>query len=130
MRLQSDMADSITWSKYATPPPYTMDNPVLRQALARIHFSDAQTPVPLHATLRHARTLRETSPRLLIVAGRSRRLAKESHHEEMKRVLETYRPRVGFEGMRRTIGDVGTAMVVGGSANAVVVVQAADVTVV
>ena len=129
MRLQSDTADNIAWSKYATPPYSNADNPVLRHALARIHFSDAHTPVPLHAALRHARTLRETSPRLLIVAGRSRRLAKESHHGEMKRVLETYRPGVGLEGMRRTIGDVGTAMVVGGSASAVVVVQVADVTV-
>ena len=88
-----------------------------------------QTPVPLHASLRHARTLRETSPRPLIVAGRSRRLAKESHREGMKRVLETYRPGIGLEGVWRTIGDVGTTMVVGGSASAVVVLQAADVTV-
>ena len=128
MRLQSDIADIIAWSKYATPPPCA-NNAVLRHALARIHFSDVHTSVPLHAALRHARTLRETSPRLLIVAGRSRRLPKESHREEMKRVLETYRPGVGLEGMRKTIGDVGTAMVVGGSASAVVVVQAADVTV-
>ena len=72
MRLQSDTADTIVWSKYATPPPYST-NPVLRHALARF-----QTLVPLHAALRHARTLRETSPRLLIVAGRLRRLPNES----------------------------------------------------
>jgi hypothetical protein len=129
MLLQSDTADNIAWSKYATPLYTNADNHVLRHALARIHFSDMHTPVPLHAALRHARTLRETSPRILIVAGRSRRLAKESHHGEMKRVLETYRPGVGLEGVRRTIGDVGTAMVVGGSASAVVVVQATDVAV-
>ena len=130
MRLQSDTADDISWSKYATPAYTTNgDNSVLRHALARIHFSDAQAPAPLHAALRHACTLRDTSPRLLIVAGRSRRLAKESHHGEMKQVLETYRPGVGLEGMRKTIGDVGTAMVVGGSASAVVVVQTADVAV-
>ena len=130
MRLQSDTADTIAWSKYATPPHHTTnpDNPVLQHAIARIHFSDAQTSVPLHAALRHAHTLRETSPRLLVVAGRSRRLAND-HHGEMMRVLETYRPGVGLEGMRKTIGDVGTAMVVGGSASAVVVVQAADVAV-
>ncbi|KAF8547175.1 hypothetical protein OG21DRAFT_1517598 [Imleria badia] len=137
MYLQSDTADNITWAKYATPPPsstaaasdstYTEnERPALRQALARIRFSDAHSPVPLHAAIRHARALLETSPRLLIVAGRSRRLAKESHHGEMKRLLETYRPGVGLEGMQRTIGDVGTAMVVGGSASAVVVLQAAD----
>ena len=44
-------------------------------------------------------------------------------------MLETYRPGIGLEGVWRTIGDVGTAMVVGGSASAVVVLQAAEVTV-
>lgn len=138
MYLQSETADNIAWSKYATPPPPShghvltpatapAEHPALRQALARIQFSDAHSPAPLHAAVRQARALRETSPRLLIVAGRSRRMAKENHHGEMKRLLETYRPGVGLEGMRRTIGDVGTAMVVGGSASAVVVLQTADV---
>jgi hypothetical protein len=80
---------------YATPP-YTgtnADNAVLRYALAHIHFSNAHTPEPPHAVLRHVRTLREKSSRILIVTGLSRRLAKESHHGEMKRVLETYRSR-------------------------------------
>lgn len=136
MCLQSDTADNFAWGRYANPALTSIsgaasevthfEHPLLRQALARIHFSDAHTPAPLHAALRHARALRDTSPRLLIVTGRSRRLAKESHHAEMKRVLETYRPGVGLEGMRKTIGDVGTAMVVGGSASAVVVLQAAD----
>ncbi|KAI9568525.1 Sodium/hydrogen exchanger family-domain-containing protein [Boletus coccyginus] len=128
MRLQCKTADELAWSKYVAPTDATnANNRALRYALARIHFSDAHTPVPVQASLRHARALRETSPRVLIVAGRSRRLAKESHHGEMKLVSETYRPGVRLEGMRKTIGDVGTAMVVGGSASAVVVVQAANV---
>lgn len=128
MRLQCKTADELAWSKYVAPTDAAnANNRALRYALARIHFSDAHTPVPVQAALRHVRALRETSPRVLIVAGRSRRLAKESHHGEMKLVSETYRPGVRLEGMRKTIGDVGTAMVVGGSASAVVVVQAANV---
>ncbi|KAH0831858.1 Sodium/hydrogen exchanger family-domain-containing protein [Lanmaoa asiatica] len=138
--LQSETADDIAWCKYATPTPTPTSTSVspdtktkintdgttaLRDVLSRIHFSDTHTPVPIHAAIRHARALRETSPRLLIVAGRSRRLARESHHAEMKRVVETYcRPGVGVEVMRRTIGDVGAAMVSAGSASGVVVVQA------
>ncbi|KAG6376879.1 Sodium/hydrogen exchanger family-domain-containing protein [Boletus reticuloceps] len=131
-RMHSDTADNFAWSKYAHPLDTAhADNSAMRHALSRIHFSDAQSPAPLHTALRQARTLRETTSRLLIVAGRSRRLAKECHHGEMKRLLETYyRPGIpGVEGMRKTIGDVGTAMVLGGSAGAVVVLQAADIAV-
>ena len=129
MRLQSETADQIAWSKYTSSPDANASTPGLRHALARIHFSDTHTPVPVHAAIQHARALRENSPRLLIVAGRSRRLATENHHAEMKRVLETCRSGVGpvgLEGMRKTIGDVGTAMTVAmsGSASAVVVLQA------
>lgn len=138
MHLQSETADNIAWSKYAClsfspnararAQTQTDATPVPRDALSRIQFSDVRTPTPVHAAIRHARTLRDTSPRLLIVAGRSRRLAKESHHAEMKRVAETCRSGVGLEVMRRTIGDVGAAMVVSaGWASGVVVVQAAGV---
>ncbi|KAH0826153.1 Sodium/hydrogen exchanger family-domain-containing protein [Lanmaoa asiatica] len=135
IRLQSEIADNIAWCKYATPILSPDDKtkidtdgatPALRDVLSRIHFSDAYTPVPIHAAIRHARALQETSPRLLIVAGRSRRLTRESNHAEMKQVVETYcRPGVGVDDMRGTIGDVGAAMVVSaGMASGVVVVQA------
>ncbi|KAH0826161.1 hypothetical protein J3R83DRAFT_5580 [Lanmaoa asiatica] len=135
MRLQSETADNIAWCKYAASAPTSFSpdtgatTPALHDVLSRIHFSDTHTPVPIHTAIRHARALRETSPRLLIVTGRSRRLARESHHVEIKRVVETYcRPGVGVEVMRRTIGDVGAAMVVSaGTASGVVVVQAANV---
>lgn len=131
MCLQSEMADNIAWSKYATPRgPTAMGTSVdaldLRHALSRIHFSEVHTPTPLHDVIQQARALQEASPHLLIVAGRSRRRAKESHHVEMKELLETFRPGLKPEGMRRTIGDVGTAMVMSGSASAVVVMQAAN----
>ncbi|KAG8214381.1 Sodium/hydrogen exchanger family-domain-containing protein [Butyriboletus roseoflavus] len=134
--LESETADNTAWSKYAFPtspaiPTNTHTDaaiPNLRDALSRIHFSDAHTPTPVHAAIRHARALQETSPRLLIVAGRSRRFAKESHDAEMKRVVEACRSRVGAEVMRGTIGNVGAAMVMAvGSPSGVLVVQAAEV---
>ncbi|KAG8214382.1 Sodium/hydrogen exchanger family-domain-containing protein [Butyriboletus roseoflavus] len=106
IRLEFETADNNTWSKYASPTSTSATHTnahaeaataTLRDALSRIDFSDAHTPTPVHAAIRHARALRETSPRLLIFAGRSRRLAKESHDAEMKRVTEACRPGVGVE---------------------------------
>ena len=140
MRLGSETADHIAWSTYASPvspsdtPSTTKTEATsrrnLRRALTRIHFSEAHTPAPVRTAIGHARAVQGTSSRLLIVAGRSRRLAQESHHAEMKHLLEASRSGIGpiaLEGMRKTIGDVGTAMTVtiGGSASAVVVLQAA-----
>ncbi|KAG9316007.1 Sodium/hydrogen exchanger family-domain-containing protein [Chiua virens] len=122
-RLQSETADNLLWARFTQPTPN--DDLSLRHALARIRFSDACTSAPVHTTLCHARTLRETASGLVVVTGRSRRLATSSHHAEMKRMLETART-PGLEGMRKTIGDVGAAMVAAGSASAVVVMQAAN----
>ncbi|KAL4073309.1 Sodium/hydrogen exchanger family-domain-containing protein [Scleroderma yunnanense] len=121
-RLQSETADGVTWSKYAFP---NADTPKpLRAALSRIEFSDFATPVPLHATIQRASAIRAIHKWLLIVTGRSRRLAAESHHHELKDVFEEYRT-TSPEMVRRTIGDVASAMVISSSASALVVLQAA-----
>jgi hypothetical protein len=126
-RLQSETADSVTWSKYASP---TSENggtsSPLRSALSRIEFSDLSTPVPLHAAIQRASGIRETHKRLLVVSGRSRRLATENHHAELKALFEEHRS-VGHEVVKKTIGDVATAMVVAGAASAMVVLQAANI---
>jgi len=61
--------------------------------------------------------------RPFVVVGRTRRLAVESHHVELRELLEK-NGQVGSE-VRKTMGDVATAFV--GSANAagLVVVQSA-----
>jgi hypothetical protein len=63
---------------------------------------------------------------LLIVTGRSRRLAAENHHAELKQFFEEQRS-VVQEVVRKTVGDVATAMVAARSASAIVVLQAADI---
>jgi hypothetical protein len=62
--------------------------------------------------------------RVLVVAGRSKRLAVEDHRAELKDLVEEHRV-VGHEVISKTIGDVATAFVVSGCASAMVVLQAA-----
>ncbi|KIJ17578.1 hypothetical protein PAXINDRAFT_167578 [Paxillus involutus ATCC 200175] len=126
-RLHSETADNMTWSKYVSP---TFENEgssaFLRSALSRVHFSDLSVPAPLHAAIKRASGIRETHKRLVIVAGRSRRLATENHHAELEQLFQEHQS-VDHEVVRKTIGDVATAMVVAGSASAMVVLQAANI---
>ncbi|KAI6044894.1 Sodium/hydrogen exchanger family-domain-containing protein [Pisolithus marmoratus] len=122
-RMQSETADSVAWNKYALHKPDPATPPLLRAALSRVQFSEFSTPTPLRATIQRAANIRQAHMRLLIVAGRSKRLATESHHHELKEIFEEY----GSSGemVRKTIGDVASAMVVSSSASALVVLQAA-----
>ncbi|KAF8840794.1 hypothetical protein BDN67DRAFT_604474 [Paxillus ammoniavirescens] len=125
--LQSETADNMTWSKYASPTfEIAGSSAFLRSALSRIHFSDLSVPAPLHAAIQRASGIRETHKRLFIVTGRSRRLATENHHAELERLFQEHQS-VDHEVVRKTIGDVATAMVVAGSASAMVVLQAANI---
>ncbi|KAF9222970.1 hypothetical protein BS17DRAFT_735128 [Gyrodon lividus] len=125
-RLQSETADNVLWSKYAfSISENEGSSSPLRSALSRIYFSDLSTPASLHAAIQRASEIRETHKRLVIVAGRSRRLATGNHRAELKQLFEAHRS-VGHEVVRQTIGDVATAMVVAGSASAMVVLQAAN----
>ena len=117
------MADSVTWFKYALPNP-SVDIPnLLRAALSRIKFSDFSTPTPLHAAIQRASAIRTVHRRLLVVTGRSRRLATESHHRELKEIFEEHQT-TSPELVTRTIGDVASSMVISNSASALVVLQA------
>ncbi|KAG1814783.1 Sodium/hydrogen exchanger family-domain-containing protein [Suillus subaureus] len=123
MRMQSETADSITWSRYAGRNLSDSDIPgPLRVALSRINFTNLASPVPLHAAIQRA----SMCQRVLVVAGRSKRLAVENHHAELKDLVEEYRV-VGHEVTSKTIGDVATAFMVSGCATAMVVLQAANV---
>jgi len=126
-RLQSDTADNVSWSRYASPSPESPHPAHLAEALSRIEFVGLDTPVPLHAIVNKASSkfdaLIEQRSRLLIVAGRSRRLAVENHRAELKELMEEQHSNVGNE-VKKTIGDVATAFVVSGCKAGLVVIQA------
>ncbi|KIJ07232.1 hypothetical protein PAXINDRAFT_19572 [Paxillus involutus ATCC 200175] len=126
-RQQSETADNAIWSKYASTTFKTKDSSaLLRSALSRVRFSDISSPAPMHAAIQCASGIRKMHKRLVVVAGRSRQFATENHNAELKQFFEVHRS-VDHEVMRKTIGDVATAMVVAGSASAVVVLQAANI---
>ncbi|KAG6899749.1 hypothetical protein C0993_007236 [Termitomyces sp. T159_Od127] len=117
-RMQSETADNISWTRYASP---TIENQTT--ALSRIEFKEITTPIPLHAGIHEAEGCRRPGVRLIVVAGRGRRLAVENHARELKDVMGEYGS-VGSE-VKKTIGDVATAFVVAGCAEGVVVMQEA-----
>jgi len=128
MRLQSDTADNVTWGLYAGGRESDGVSEVVKEALTRVEFSGMGTPKPLHAIVGRVNeivdAMSERKTRVLVMVGRSRRLAVECHSAELKEVMRSGKP-VGAEA-RRTIGDVGTALVVSGVKAGVVVLQAAN----
>ena len=121
-RLQSETADNIAWARYTKS-----DDPSLASALERMEFTEASTPIPLHYLIERALALSESAAdensRLLVLTGRSRRLAVENHHAELKTVMEEHGG-VGNE-VKRTVGDVTTALVVSGCQASMIVFQTA-----
>jgi len=88
-----------------------------------LEFTTLSTAIPLHAAIQQATTAASPSVKLIVVTGRSRRLAVENHRNELKDLMNEH-GQVGAE-VRKTIGDVATAFVVAGVGSGVVVVQAA-----
>src|ERR1700722_4498430 len=123
--MQSETADNIIWSYFTSQSSVDKDqrNDSLMSALSRIEFSAMASPIPLRVALERVSTLSELRKRVLVVVGRSRRLAVEDHHQELKELMEEH-GHVGQE-VRKTIGDVASSYVAAGRGAAVVVLQAA-----
>jgi len=98
----------------------------LRASLSRIRFSEHSSPIPLHTAIQQASTFKP----VLVVVGRSRRLAAEDHTAELTKILEVRGSgSAGQDVVSKTIGDVATAFIASACATAVVVLQAANVVV-
>ncbi|KAG1741580.1 Sodium/hydrogen exchanger family-domain-containing protein [Suillus occidentalis] len=122
MRFQSETANNILWARYANSQ-LSEDTPAsLSAALSRIKFSEYSSPLPLHSAIQ----LASAHKPVLVVVGRSRRLAVEDHTAELRQIFEE-RGSVGQDVIRKTIGDPATAVVASGCATAVVVLQASNV---
>ncbi|KAJ6581623.1 Sodium/hydrogen exchanger family-domain-containing protein [Mycena capillaripes] len=128
-RMQSETADNVAWAKYASP--LVADGASLSSAGSGIEFREVATPVPLHAAINEVKIHHDTTagevrpPRVLVVVGRSRRLAVEDHKGELKELADEYGS-VGVE-VRKTMGDVASAFVVASAGSGLVVVQAAEI---
>jgi hypothetical protein len=118
-RLHSETADSITWARYAAPPSAAEGSHPFGDALSRATFEELTSPAPLLAALHRARMLQRP---VVVVVGRSRRLAVASHHAEL-RALEAEHGAVRAD-MGKTVGEVGTAFVMAGIDANLLVMQA------
>jgi K+:H+ antiporter len=126
-RLQSETADGISWARYATPSAveHNYTHPI-RDALLRATFEELASPTPLHAALQRVRLQQEQQEQhssVIVVLGRSRRLAVEDHHAEIRALENEYGASVRAD-VRKTVGDVGTAFVMAGVDANLLVMQA------
>lgn len=130
--------DDLTWS-YFTEPHVSDDSQhstELRQSLNRISFNTIATTQPLQTMIDQASDVVERTNigswrPLLVLTGRGRRDSANDVGRELTRILslQGYSPAVGAE-IRKTTGDIATALVVSGTKAAsasFLVVQSADV---
>ncbi|KDQ15147.1 hypothetical protein BOTBODRAFT_65764 [Botryobasidium botryosum FD-172 SS1] len=122
-RLESETADNLAWARHTSPP-----SPESSQTTGRVAFEELTSSRPLHDIVERVAAAASDPatklPRSLIVAtGRARRLAVESHHQELRELLSE-NSYVGSE-IRKTVGDVATALITSRCPAALIVLQAA-----
>lgn len=120
-RLASESADNLLWDQYTMAPGSSR----FTNALSRIAFKTQRSSLPLHDVLSSTAEVgsQSTHSRLLVVTGRSRRLAVESHAVELQQVLTEKNAHLGSE-TTKALGDVGSALVASTANVSLLVVQA------
>ncbi|EGN92031.1 hypothetical protein SERLA73DRAFT_173161 [Serpula lacrymans var. lacrymans S7.3] len=123
-RLASATVDSLVWDHYTSKT----DHPEgIASALKRISFHEERTPHPLHTILELAsnetRRCSVSSRTLIVALGRSRRMATDSHHAELRQIAAENGSPLNGE-VPKTFGDVGAAMVTVGINASLLVLQA------
>lgn len=124
-RLASDTADNLIWDKYTHPS--RSHSPRIKAALDRITFSVQQSSQPLHTLieLTNQEILELNSPKnMIVMAGRSRRMAVESHHAELQQLILERGSSIG-SAVPKTLGDVGAALVAAETKANLLILQAA-----
>jgi len=122
VRLESDTADNVLWGR-VTSSKLSLGAEVCA-ALTRISFRRESAAHPLHRILELAGDeASRTSKPVLIVAGRSRRMAVEYHKQELRRLGTEHNASLASE-ISKTFGDVASAFVVAKGNVSLVVTQA------
>ncbi|KAF7294212.1 hypothetical protein HMN09_01149600 [Mycena chlorophos] len=118
-RMVSDTADNILWDRLSASAPV-----VAGQAT----FQKKDAPQPLHAICELVETecaIAQNQGRPLIVfAGRSRRMAVESHKGELESIVSGKGTAI-VSALSKTVGDVSAALVASGTSASLLVMQAA-----
>jgi hypothetical protein len=111
----SDTADDLAWAFYTSEQSHS---PSTTAALGRVQFLTTRTARPLAYITQQASASISTAHSwrpLLVVVGRGRRSAVGAHGDELAQILSDkgQNPSQGAE-IRKTVGDVATALVVDG----------------
>ncbi|KAI0650432.1 Sodium/hydrogen exchanger family-domain-containing protein [Trametes meyenii] len=120
-RLASDTADDLLWARFATSANTA---PELFEALSRVNFAEETSNTPLHSVVELATKSLPNRARLLLVAGRARRMAVESHFDELRHLCIEHNASLGTE-LPKILGEVASAFVAAGLGASMVIVQAA-----
>ncbi|EJU06552.1 hypothetical protein DACRYDRAFT_92500 [Dacryopinax primogenitus] len=131
VQLASSAADDIAWETFARPSGETAPrSPFIEEALTRVNFSSLTSSQPLRVLVQRAHQEERESgswKTLVVVVGRGRRLATESHHAELAQLLSEHGRETSINpDVRKTIGDVATAFAVSGSRASLLIMQSAE----
>ncbi|HEV7738105.1 MAG TPA: hypothetical protein VGO47_12145 [Chlamydiales bacterium] len=127
--MASDTADNILWTHYTHKGTIEGHAPYLREILRRLKFADLQTPLPLRAVIQQSskEVKDSTGTSFLMVTGRSRRLAAESHQVELSSIVAERNDASISNDVTKTVGEVATAVMAAGiNVNGLLVIQAAN----
>ncbi|KIY73898.1 hypothetical protein CYLTODRAFT_428160 [Cylindrobasidium torrendii FP15055 ss-10] len=125
MRMASDTADNIAWDRYTNQSTVYNNSPDAVSALGRITFSRHSSKEPLHAVLGLVNEEVNASGRnVIVVVGRSRKMAVESHAQELAAITQEKGFSVGSS-VAKTLGETGAAVVADGVGASLLVVQTA-----
>jgi len=128
-RMESQTADNLLWSRYTDASPSPPISAAIESALTRVRLDTLRSPIPLHAIVNRVTeeakgpAVASAGKSLFVITGRSRRLAVESHLEEVRQILTEHGHSSRGEESRKTVGDVATAFMVA-TAYQMLVVQA------
>jgi hypothetical protein len=125
VRLASSTADDLLWQKYTGSTREKRD-PVLEHALSRINFNVQATTKPLHSVTGLVQAAVECNPgkTCIVLLGRSRRMAVDSHQAELRQIMVEAGGQFSSS-VSKTLGDVGAALVAKGIQTSLLVMQAA-----
>lgn len=121
--MASETADDIIWDRYASST--SGRSPVLTSALSRITFTTIHSPKPLHSVVEFfsGEEVRRTGrTHIVAVAGRSRRMAVEKLDVELETLISQRRSHMGST-VKKTLGDVGAALVAASVDASLLIVQ-------
>lgn len=121
-RLESDTADNLTWEQFA--------NPTTANSSSRMTFHTETIATPLgraiELAMAEAAIGRSSSSNktMIVLAGRSRRMAVESLHAELRNMIIESGSSISTS-VPKTLGDVGAALVASGVDASLLILQAA-----